>query len=104
MLTVRSYHQAALIIQRAYRKMRGIRATEASLARRQEARQTRVRERAAAVIQRRWRAHQQEKLYRAMHFVSIMTGPVVAVGHRGQSPPAGSRSYEKGISITGSIY
>lgn len=100
-LTVRSYHHAALTIQRAYRRVRLIRAAEAKLASVQLLRRNQARERAARVIQRRWRVHQQDTLYRAMHFVSIMTDPVVAVGQRVQSPPGECRSYEKGTSTTG---
>ena len=101
--TVRSYHQAALIIQRAYRRLLRARAVDDRLKERRERKRGRVRERAARVIQRNWRAYRQEKLFRAMNFVSVMTGPVVDVRQRGQSPPPPGRfrSYQKGISITG---
>ena len=99
-LTVRNYHQAAITIQRAFRRQRLIRCAKAKLSDMQEARRTRTIERAARVVQRSWRRYQQDKLYRALHFRSIMTGPVVALGTRTISPP-GLHSYQRGTSITG---
>lgn len=102
-LSVRSHHQASLIIQRAYRRMRRKRAARTRMLWQEAALVRRGRERAALVIQRAWRLHQQQKLFKAMHFMSIMAGPVIAVGpgRRAPSPP-GVHSYERGISITGS--
>lgn len=103
-LAVRSYHQAALVIQRAYRRMRLSNAVKSKLSRQQRDLRRRARERAARIIQRTWRDYRQNKLYKALHFMSIMTGPVIAVGRRTESPPpAGIQSYEKGISITGNL-
>lgn len=99
-LSVRSYHQAALVIQRAYRRMVESRARRAHTLRQQRAMVEREGERAALASQRFWRHHQQQKLYKGMHFMSIMSGPVVAVSRRVESPP-GVRSYQRGISITG---
>lgn len=99
-LSVRSYHQAALVIQQAYRRVRADRAARARVMQEEAVLVGRERERAALVIQRTWRIYQQQKLFEAMHFMSIMTGPVVPVGRRIPSPP-GVHSYERGISITG---
>ncbi len=99
-LTVRSYHQAALVIQRAFRRTRHSRAMKARLAQRQAEKVRRRREKAAIAIQRWWRRHQLQTLYKALHFRSIMTGPVVAVGKREGSPPQ-LHSYEREIAITG---
>jgi transcriptional regulator of acetoin/glycerol metabolism len=100
---VRSYYQAALVIQRAYRRARMQRAVQDRELRREVMKMGRQRERAALVIQRAWRNYLQERLFRAMHFMSIMSGPVIAVERRIPSPP-GTHSYEKGISITGLCY
>lgn len=99
-LTVRSFHQAALVIQHAYRRMRLERGARTKLQRDQVAIVRRGREKAALVIQRAWRMHQQQKLYKEMHFMSIRAGPVISVDRRMESPP-GVHSYERGISITG---
>lgn len=99
-LTVRSYHQAALTIQRAYRRMKLRRAVEAKLDQQLGVIRNKIRERAAQVIQTAWKTYQQHVLYKALYFTSIMTGPVVAISRRTQSPP-GVHSYERGISITG---
>ena len=99
-LTIRSYHQAALVIQRAFRRTRFSRAAKAMLIQQEEELVRRRREKAAIAIQKWLRLHQLHKLYKATHFRSIMTGPVVAVGRREGSPPP-LHSYERETAITG---
>lgn len=99
-LNVRSHHHAAVVIQRAFRRVRRDRVARARVSREEAALVRREMERAALVIQRSWRLFRQQKLFKAMHFRSIMAGPVIAVGKRLPSPP-GVHSYERGISITG---
>lgn len=102
-LTVRSYHAAALVIQRAYRRVRKERAVRTRALELETLLVRKQRERAALVVQRVWRRYQQQKLFKAMHFMSIMAGPVIAVERRLPSPP-GAHSYEREISITGKFY
>lgn len=100
-LTIRSYHQAALVIQRAFRRTRFVRAARAKLAQQERELARRWRERAVIVVQRWWRKIQLHRAYKATHFQSIMTGPVIAMRRkgRGTSPPV--HSYEREIAITG---
>ena len=104
--TVRAYHQAALVLQRAFRRTRRERAARArSLWAREIAEEGR-RERAALIVQRAWRRWRQKRFYEAMHFVSIATGPVVALqgtrrGAESCQHPPGAQHYQKAISITG---
>lgn len=101
-LNVRSYHQAALVIQRTFRRMKKDKEARTRMLWEEAALVRRERWRAALVIQRSWRLYRQRKLFKAMHFRSIMAGPVIAVGRRQPSPP-GAHSYERGISITGKL-
>ena len=103
MTTVRAHHQAAVIIQRAYRRMRVRKSWMKKVAEREE-RTKRLREsRAARVIQRAWRTYKQYRLYVALNFKSVMTSPVITLSKRHPSPAALSavNTYEQSTSITG---
>lgn len=104
MTTVRSHHQAAMTIQRAFRQMKVRRKWLRIIADREELVRRRREERAARVIQRAWRLYKQYRLYLALNFKSVLTSPVVMSGMRQQSPDAVrsvTHSYERSISITG---
>ena len=104
-LTVRSHYDAALIIQRAYRKMK----KQRKLLRVRETVITTMRKKkengAAIIIQRAWRRYRQLKLYEFLHFKSIPTGPVLSSlrSHPQSVAISGSVQplYQKGTSITG---
>ncbi len=97
--TVRSHTEAALVIQRAYRRMR----LKHSLLERMTqhgVEQRRLKEeRAARIIQRSWREYHRLKVYQLMNYKKIRTSPVITLraGHLLKEVA----SYQKGISITG---
>ena len=105
--TIRLYYDAAVVIQRAFRQARSRRLCLREQALKEEAQQRRMKNRAARIIQRAWRSHQQYRLYQALHFKSIMTSPVVTLPARPKIPsPPRTRmeaipSYGRPISITG---
>ena len=104
MTTVRSHHQAAITIQRAFRQMKVRRKWLRIIADREELVQRRREERAARLIQRAWRLHKQYRLYLALNFKSVLTSPVITFSTRQQSPDAVrgvTHSYERSTSITG---
>ena len=100
-LIVRSHHEAALTIQRAYRRIKQIQSDKAKWCEQVDAVCEKVRERAARLIQKTWRHYHHHQLYKAMHYVPVMTGPVITFGKRVESPPR-LQSYARQISITGS--
>ena len=102
-LNVRSHDQAAVVIQRAFRRAYRRKVLKIRVMNRFREMVGRKNTLAAIAIQRWWRKHLLLKAYRAMHFRSIMTGPVVAVGRRGESPPP-QRPYEREIAITGNSH
>ncbi len=97
---IRSHYQAAVTIQRAFRKMISGKITEVRMLQHQQLIARRGREKAAIVIQRWWRKYWRCRVYKLLNFQSIMTGPVVALGNRTVSP-SGVCSYAKVTSITG---
>lgn len=102
--TIRSHYDAAVIIQRRYRqwKKEQVKMKRESLWR--ERQRKKEEERAAIVIQKAWREYQQHKLYKALHFKSIRTSPVIALrdkAHRSTDNAGQLHSYEQNISITG---
>ena len=100
MTTVRAHHQAAVTIQRAFRRMKVRKAWLKKVAEREE-RLKRVREAwAARVIQRAWRMYKQYRLYVALNFKSVMTSPVITLNKR-QPSSAAMSTYEQSTSITG---
>lgn len=101
-LMVRSHCQAAVTIQRAYRQMKQLKHAKSKEEQRFEDLRVRRRERAARVIQKAWRGYWQRKMYKTVHFVSIMTGPVLDTGRRLEHIATYNHSYQRGTSITGS--
>ena len=102
--TIRSHYDAAVIIQRRYRQWKKEQLQEererfwVKRGRRMEE------ERAVRLIQKAWRECKQHKLYKALHFKSIMTSPIIALRDKpsGLSRNLGTmHSYEQNISITG---
>lgn len=106
MTTVRSHHQAAIIIQRSFRRMRARHSWMNRVKQREETARRKREERAARVIQRAWRMYKQYKLYVALNFKSVLTSPVIALSKRQQSPASshGINTYERSISITGKAF
>ena len=97
---VRLYCQAAVTIQRAYRRMRQLRHDKSTEMQTLEALGER-REKAVKIIQKAWKSYSQWKMREAMNFVSIMTGPVLDIGRRLEQVPVHLHSYQRGIAITG---
>ena len=99
-MTVRSCHQAATIIQRAYRraKEREEKKTKEEETKRkiEMMRQTR----AAIVIQCSWKCYNEWKSFKKNHLHSIVTSPVILIPHRYPSEPEG-KSYERETIISG---
>ena len=99
---VRSHLQAVVIIQRAYRQLKQRRWLEFEESAKEVRQKEAERERAARVIQRAWHQYWERKAFRARHFMSVMTEPVldiskrVGVVNQGKLP-----TYQRGISITG---
>ena len=103
-MTVRSHFRAAVIIQRAYRRTRKERLEKLDEKLIQARLRWRKETRAARVIQRAWYSYRERKMYKAQHFVSVMSEPVLDIGRRrdlsvGRRLPA----YQRGISITGKV-
>ena len=104
MLCVRSYYDAAVTIQRAYRRMMLKRSLQIEQATKESRRRRQRENRAALVIQLAWRRYKQRKVYEALHFKAIMTSPVIAFPeHRSAAVNKleGLQSYHRHISITG---
>ena len=106
--TVRSHHQAAVIIQRAFHEMKARKSWQRKVAEREEKARRKREDRAARVIQKAWRLYKQYQLYQALNFKSVLTSPVITMGRRQLSGTAtaqtGVRSYERDISITGKFH
>ena len=105
--TVRSYHQAAVTIQRAFRRMKVRKSWQKKVAEREEKVRRKREERAARVIQKAWRLYKQYQLYQALNFKSVLTSPVITLTRRQQSDTATATSvhtYEQDISITGELH
>lgn len=103
-LAVRSHYDAALIIQRAFRRMKRVRLQHQRKALEKDSRRRRRENRAAFVIQRAWRRYVQKKLFEALNFRSILTSPVISLPAHHPLPLnqlRGVQSYRKNISITG---
>ena len=78
-LSVRSHHHAATIIQQGFRRMRLRRSWQERVQARSEREKRKKENRAAVCIQRAWKRYQQYKIYKATHFRSVLTSPVVAL-------------------------
>ena len=105
--TVRSYHQAAVTIQRAFHRMKVRKSWQRRVAEREEKAKRKREERAARVIQTAWRLYKQYQLYQALNFKSVLTSPVVTLGRRqrsGLETATTVHTYERDISITGKLY
>ena len=104
-LSVRSHHQAATVIQRAFREMKTRRWWQEKVQTRLELERMWREIRAAVKIQRVWRLYRERKIYRATHFKAVLTSPVVALPSPvpGKSPgwTYEGPSYKRSISITG---
>ena len=103
--TVRSCHQAAVTLQRAFRRMKARKSWQRRVAKREEMRRRKKEERAARVIQKTWRLYKQYQLYQALNFKSVLTSPVITLNRRQQSGTTapGVHTYEQDISITGEL-
>ena len=99
-LTVRTHHQAAVLIQRSFRAMRLRKSWQRRVQARMEAMRRKRENEAAITIQRAWRCYQEYKIYQATHFRSVYTDPVIPV-HSVHTPVNQGPSYKKNISITG---
>ena len=97
--TVRSYHHAAVTIQKAFRRMKVRQSWLERVAKKEEMMRRKREERAARVIQKAWRLYRQYQLYQALNFKSVLTSPVIALSGRHQN--ATTCTYEQDISITG---
>ena len=106
MTTVRSHHQAAVVIQRAFRRMKARRAWQKKVTEREETLRRIREQRAARIIQRAWRMYRQYKLYVALNFKSVLTSPVIALGRRRTSLDTlrDVNTYEQSTSITGKAF
>jgi transcriptional regulator of heat shock response len=107
--TVRSHHQAAVTIQKAFREMKVRKSWQRMVAEREEKARRKREDRAARVIQKAWRLYKQYQLYRALNFKSVLTSPVITLGRRqlsGSIATAQSvvHTYERDISITGKLH
>lgn len=100
-MSVRSCHQAAAVIQRAYRRAKEReerRKKEEEIKRKAEKmRQTK----SATVIQRSWRSYKEWKDFERAHLHSIVTSPVILLPHRFPLPEIRNKSYERGTIISG---
>lgn len=102
-LTVRSFFDAALIIQGAYRRMKARRNMLKEIEMKQAMLRRQMENRAAVVIQRAWQRYKTQKLYEFFHYKPIPTGPVIS-SLRGCPLPSISGctfAYQKSTSITG---
>ncbi len=97
--TVRSHTEAALVIQRAYRRMRLKHSLLERMTQHGVERRRIRRERAATTIQRSWRECHRLKVYQLMNYKKIQTSPVISL--RAGRLHKEVASYQKGISITG---
>ena len=103
--TVRSYNEAAVTIQRAFRRMKLHQSLADRQAFRERKQKQKMEERAARKIQKAWRRYQQYKLYQALNYRRISTSPVIALRRHPEHTSKGNEdvhSYQKDISITGS--
>lgn len=100
-MTIQSYHQAAIVIQRAYRKTRMRRERERKEVEFQKHKQQLLEMWAARVIQRAWRCYVEWKRFEADHLDSIITSPVVIMP-RGHLPIIQhNRLYERSTIVSG---
>lgn len=76
-ITIQCYHQAAVVIQRAYRKARTRRERKKREEEIEKRRQKLLDMQAACVIQHSWRRYKDWKRFEADHLDSIITSPVV---------------------------
>ena len=101
---VRSRHQAAVIIQRAFHMAKVQREERKRRMELESRRQLRTATRSAVVIQRAWRKHRAWKRYVEANFKSIMTSPVVAVSPQQPRKTCKSttpKSYERNTLVLG---
>ncbi len=102
---VRSCNEAAIIIQRAFRRVRWQRSWLQRKLARDEALRMKREHQAALVIQLAWRRYRQAKLYETLHFRAIYTSPVIALPRQRSPPHTGILpeicSYQRNTSITG---
>ena len=101
---VRSRHQAAVIIQRAFRMAKVQREEHKRRMELESRRQLKTATRSAVIIQRAWRKHQAWKRYVDANFKSILTSPVVAVSPHQPHKTRDSttpKSYERSTLVLG---
>lgn len=103
-LSVRSHHHAASVIQRAFHRLRSRRSWQERVKASLELEKRKRENRAVVTIQRAWKRYKRYKIYKATHFKSVLTSPVVAL-----SDPLlarlenGEPSYNRRTYITGTI-
>ena len=103
-LTVRSYHHATVVIQRAFRAMKSRRWWQEKEQARFESEQRMRQNKAARKIQRAWKIYRQYKIYQATHYKSVYTSPVVNLSNPKAMTWTGSEpSYKRDTSITGRV-
>lgn len=103
--TMKSHYESAVVLQRAFRRMKQTRAWQRKLAMEEEALKRERERKAACVIQKAWKRYKQQKLYEALHFRAILTSPVIAlkdhVRPMDKKVETTENSYQRSISITG---
>ena len=102
--TIRSYYNAAVVIQRAFRRAKHRKSWLRMRTVAEEVRRRMMENKAACIIQKAWRQYRQQRLYEALHFKSILTGPVITLASHPSSFPGRQesiQSYQRNISITG---
>ena len=102
--TVRSHTEAAIVIQRAYRRMTLWRSLSEKVALRQMREQRRREQKAARIIQKALRKYCQYKLFQELHFKKIRTSPVIALKDMKGRQLEDVTSYRRGITITGASF
>ena len=100
-MTIQSYHQAAIVIQRAYRKTRMRRERERKEVEFQKQKQQLLEMWAARVIQRAWRCYIEWKRFEADHLDSIITSPVVIMPSGHLPIIQHKRLYERSTIVSG---
>lgn len=99
--TVRSHTEAALVIQRAFRRIKFQCFLSERLVLREMNQQRQKEERAVKTIQKAWRKYCENKLFQQLNFKKILTGPVISLKNQYIEPLRQRVSYQRGISITG---
>lgn len=103
--TVRSHNEAAVTIQRAFRRMKLHQSLADRQAFRERKQKRKIEEKAVRKIQKAWREYQQYKLYQALNYKRITTSPIIALRRQSKHTLKEEKdicSYQKDISITGS--